>query len=52
VPEVFLSPFRRSSEQVVLFIGQHPLERPIAIPGLDLAWFIDASSDSVTVPLK
>jgi hypothetical protein len=53
VPTVFLSAFQPSSENpVTLFLGQHPLERQIAIPGLDLAWFIDGSSDSTTVPLK
>jgi hypothetical protein len=52
VPMVFLFAFKPTSGPVTLFIGQHPLERQIAIPGLDLAWFIDGSSDSITVPLK
>jgi hypothetical protein len=52
VPQVFLSAFKTSSGPVTLFMGQHPLERQIAIPGLDLAWFIDGSSDSITAPLK
>jgi uncharacterized protein (TIGR03437 family) len=52
VPTVFLSVLQLSSDPVTLFIGQHPLERQIAIPGVDLAWFIDGSSDSITVPLK
>ena len=52
VPPVFLSTLKSTAGPVNLFIGQHPLERQIAIPGLDLAWFIDGSSDSVMVPLK
>ena len=32
-----------------IFIGQHPLTRQVAIPGTDVAWFVDGSSDSTTV---
>lgn len=52
VPAVFLSMFKPTAGQVTVLIGQHPLERQIAIPGLDLAWFMDLSSDSLTVPVK
>jgi uncharacterized protein (TIGR03437 family) len=52
VPSVFVSAFKLDSGPVTLFLGRHPMERQVTIPGLDLAWFIDASSDSITVPLK
>jgi uncharacterized protein (TIGR03437 family) len=52
VPTVFLSTFKPSSGPVTMFIGQHPFEHQIAIPGLDLAWFIDGSTDSISVPVK
>jgi uncharacterized protein (TIGR03437 family) len=33
----------------ILFISPHPLSNPVTIPGIDAAYFADASSDSVNV---
>ncbi len=33
-------------------ISPHPLSNPITIPGIDLAYFVDGSSDSVNVTFK
>lgn len=52
IPGVFLSAFSPASGAVTLFMGQNPLEHPVTIPGLDLAWIIDSSSDSVQMTLK
>ncbi len=52
VPALFLSAFKASSEPVTLFIGPHPLEHQIAIPGLDIALFVDGSTDSVIARVK
>jgi hypothetical protein len=35
-----------------LFIAPHPLDNPITIPGLDLAFIADAGSDSQTVAFR
>jgi hypothetical protein len=36
----------------LLLISPHPLSNQIAIPGIDLAYFTDGSSDSVNVTFK
>jgi hypothetical protein len=36
----------------IMFIGPHPLSRPVSISGLDLAYFIDGSSDSRNVAFR
>jgi uncharacterized protein (TIGR03437 family) len=51
IPPVFLSGLE-SGKQVTLFIGQHPLERKVSIPGMDIVYFADASSNSVAVPVR
>jgi uncharacterized protein (TIGR03437 family) len=51
VPQPFLSTLTPSSP-LTLFVGQHPLERQVTIPGLDVAYFIDASSNSSKVSVK
>jgi hypothetical protein len=52
IPAFVLSALQASSTSVVLFIGHHPLDGQVAIPGLDVAYLVDASSDSNTLPLK
>jgi len=32
-----------------MFISPHPLSQQVTIPGIDLAYFIDGSSDSKSV---
>jgi len=51
VPAVFLSSLA-SGHPVALFIAQHPLERQVSVPGMDIAYFVDTGSGSVTVPVK
>ena len=35
-----------------MFIGPHPFTHPVSIPGVDLAYFADGSSDYTTVAVK
>jgi uncharacterized protein (TIGR03437 family) len=50
VPSYILSSINTAAESNgVLWISPNPLSNPITIPGLDAAYFADASSDSVNV---
>lgn len=51
IPAAFLSALV-SGHPAAIFITSHPLEREVSIPGIDVAWFVDAGSASVTVPVK
>lgn len=39
-------------ENIYLFIGPHPFTHPILIPGVDLAYYADGSSDYTSVALR
>jgi hypothetical protein len=41
-----------NSGSAYLFIAPHPLSNPVTIPGLDLAYFINGSSDYRRVTLR
>jgi uncharacterized protein (TIGR03437 family) len=47
IPSFILSTLGASSGAV--FIGSHPLSQKAVIPGIDLAYFVDGSSDSKTI---
>ncbi|HME09995.1 MAG TPA: hypothetical protein VKG25_23255 [Bryobacteraceae bacterium] len=49
IPSFILSALPATPSGGVMFIGPHPLSRQVAIPGVDLAYFIDGSSDSRSV---
>jgi len=36
----------------VIFIGPHPMSEQVTIPGFDLAYFADGSSDSRSVAFQ
>jgi hypothetical protein len=53
IPAYILSSMNATaSGKGVLAISPHPLSNQITIPGIDLAYFIDGSSDSVNVTFK
>ena len=49
IPSFILSALPATPSGGVMFIGPHPLSRQVAIPGVDLAYFVDGSSDSRSV---
>jgi hypothetical protein len=51
IPSFILSALPASAGGT-MFIGPHPLSRPVSITGVDLAFFIDGSSDSKTVSYR
>jgi len=52
IPSFILSALYPTGTNGVMFIGPHPLSRQVAIPGIDLAYFADVSSDSKTVTYR
>jgi uncharacterized protein (TIGR03437 family) len=48
IPSFILSAMPAPSNGT-MFIGPHPMSRQVTIPGIDLAYFVDGSSDSRTV---
>ena len=46
IPSFTLSALHPTGTRSVMFIGPHPLSRQVTIPGIDLAYFADTSSDS------
>ncbi len=52
VPGFILSALQPTGTRGVIFIGPHPLSRQVTIPGIDLAYFADASSDSKPVTFQ
>ena len=48
IPSFVLSEMPMSTGGI-MFIGPHPMSRQISIPGIDLAFFVDGSTDSKTV---
>lgn len=52
IPSFVLSALSPTTTKGVMFIGPHPLSRQVTIPGIDLAYFADVSSDSMTVTYK
>lgn len=52
IPALVLSQFQASTNPVVLFIGPHPLSRLVTIPGVDLAYFMNTSSDTTSLPVE
>jgi len=53
IPNYILSSMSATANaKGVLVISPHPLSNQIAIPGIDLAYFMDGSSDSVNVTFK
>lgn len=51
IPSFILSALPASTSGS-MFIGSHPLSRPVSITGVDLAYFIDGSTDSRTVSYR
>jgi hypothetical protein len=49
IPSFVLSALPAASSGGAMFIGPHPLSQPVTIPGVDLSYFIDGSSDSESV---
>jgi uncharacterized protein (TIGR03437 family) len=53
IPSYILSSMNATANaKGILGISPHPLSNQIAIPGIDLAYFIDGSSDSANVTFK
>ena len=52
IPGFILSALQVTGTRGVLFIGPHPLSQPVTIPGIDVAYFADASSDSKSVTYR
>ena len=51
IPSFILSALPASAGGA-MFIGPHPLSQPVSISGVDLAFFVDGSSDSKTVSYR
>jgi hypothetical protein len=51
IPQFVLSALS-GGQNAALFIAPYPLNNPVTIPGLDLAYIADAGSDSRTVTVK
>jgi uncharacterized protein (TIGR03437 family) len=49
IPSFVLSALPAGASGGAMFIGPHPLSQPVTIPGVDLSYFIDGSSDSESV---
>jgi uncharacterized protein (TIGR03437 family) len=49
IPSFILSVLPPAATGGVMFIGPHPLSQQVAIPGMDLAYFMDGSNDSKSV---
>jgi uncharacterized protein (TIGR03437 family) len=49
VPSFVLSLLPAANSGAGVFVSPHPLSHPVTIPGLDLAYFMDGSSDSKPV---
>ena len=49
IPSLILSALPAAANGGAMFIGSHPLSQPVVIPGVDLSYFIDGSSDSESV---
>jgi uncharacterized protein (TIGR03437 family) len=52
VPSFILSALPQTTTGGLIFIGPHPLSRVVSVPGVDLAYFIDGSSDSKSVAFR
>jgi hypothetical protein len=52
IPAFILSTLYSTAARGGMFIGPHPLSRQLTIPGIDLAYFIDGSSDSKSVAYR
>ena len=52
IPSFILSALQPTGTRGVMFIGPHPLSRQVTIPGIDLAYFADASSDSKSLTFQ
>jgi uncharacterized protein (TIGR03437 family) len=51
IPQFLLSALA-GGQTATLFIAPHPLDNPVSIPGLDVAYFANGSSDSRTVTVQ
>ena len=51
IPQFVLSALS-SGDTATLFVAPHPFDNPVSIPGLDLAFLADGSSDTATVPVQ
>ena len=51
IPQFVLSALS-AQQNATVFIAPHPLDNPVTIPGLDLAYIADGSSDSRTVTIQ
>jgi hypothetical protein len=49
IPSFILSLMPPSPTGGTIFISPHPLSRQVTIPGVDLAYFMDGSSDSKSI---
>jgi hypothetical protein len=49
IPSFILSALPAAASGGAMFIAPHPLSQPVTIPGADLGYFIDGSSDSRSV---
>ena len=53
VPSFVLSALPAATQQnAYLFLGIHPFSNPVSIPGVDLAYIVDGSSDYQTVAIR
>ncbi len=52
VPTVFLSKVGRAGDSAVLFLAPHPFDHPLTIPGMDLGYFVDGSTDLKQLSLR
>jgi hypothetical protein len=51
IPQFVLSALS-GGQPATLFIAPHPLDNPVSIPGLDVAFLANGSSDSRTVTVQ
>jgi hypothetical protein len=52
IPSFVLSALSPTPTAGNIFIGTHPLSNPVQIQGVDLAYFMDGSSDSKSVGFR
>ena len=52
IPGFILSTLPAAASGGTMFVAPHPLSRQVTIPGVDLAYFMDGSSDSKSVVYK
>jgi hypothetical protein len=52
IPSFMLSTLPAAATGGGMFISPHPLSRPVTIPGIDLAYFMDGSSDAKSLAYR